>query len=80
MTEFFNKLAIKDLWVPLSRPSVGRVREFFGHVSRAGCPYIPPSYWLAFRSTHKLAKATAKASYDDPAGQISRYLIPGVIT
>jgi hypothetical protein len=41
---------------------------------------IPPSYWLAFRSTHKLAKAIAKASYDDPAGQISRYFIPGVIT
>ncbi len=40
----------------------------------------PPSYWLAFRSTHKLAKAIAKASYDDPAGQISRYLIPGGIT
>ena len=43
-------------------------------------PEHPPSYWLAFRSTHKLAKAIAKASYDDPAGQISRYLIPGVIT
>ena len=69
------------VYIYMLLPRSGVIGEWRGEgPSRLEGRGIPPSYWLAFRSTHKLAKAIAKASYDDPAGQISRYLIPGVIT